>query len=85
VDFAFDGSEPIAKLVAEWADGNAILAHYYHDHDYFCTLDQGKGAGTSSVLHKDRRDWLVSEFGIKVISPAELAEITIKREAQSQS
>lgn len=77
IAFAFGEEEPVPKLVSEWADGDALIAHYWHGHDYFCTLDQGKGAGTQSVLHKSRRDWLLQEFDIKIVSPTELAQIIL--------
>jgi hypothetical protein len=75
IAFAFDVNEPVEKLVAEWADGDAVIAHYYHGHDYFCTLDRGRGAGTASVLHQSRRSWLLNDFGIKVVSPSALADL----------
>jgi len=64
----------ISEAIAEWADGDALAAHYGHGHDVFCTLDRGRGAGTQSVLHSSRRAWLESDFGIAILTPVELAE-----------
>lgn len=40
----------IANAVAEWADGDAISAHYGYGNDYFCTRDNAKAAGGDSVF-----------------------------------
>jgi len=71
--FAHGDSKKIPKAVAEWADGDALAAHYGHGHDVFCTLDNGRNAGTKSVLHKDHRQWLKEEFGLNICTPTELA------------
>jgi hypothetical protein len=66
-------SADIPDAVGEWADGDALAAHHGYRHDVFCTLDRGRGAGTRSVLHHSRRQWLSSAFGIVILTPAELA------------
>jgi hypothetical protein len=63
----------ISGAVAEWADGDAVAAHYGHSLDLFCTLDFGKSAGARSVLHASRRAWLHEAFGMTILTPAELA------------
>jgi hypothetical protein len=63
----------ISEAIAEWADGDALAAHHGHGHDVFCTLDRGRGAGRQSVLHQSRRQWLKTDFGVVILSPAELA------------
>jgi hypothetical protein len=63
----------ISEAIAEWADGDALAAHHGHEHDVFCTLDRGRGAGMQSVLHQSRRQWLKTDFGVVILSPAELA------------
>jgi hypothetical protein len=63
----------IPEAVGEWADGDALAAHHGHRHDVFCTLDRGRGAGTRSVLHHSRRQWLNDDFGIVILKPTELA------------
>ncbi|MDR3447960.1 hypothetical protein [Dyella sp.] len=76
--FIAAGSHPdqraVARAIAELADGDALAAHYGHDHDVFCTLDFGRGAGRSSVLHIDHRAWLRAEFGMSIFTPSELAQ-----------
>jgi hypothetical protein len=75
VAFAYgDDQAAIPGALAEWADGDALAAHYGHQHDVFCSLDRGGGAGSRSVLHHSRRKWLRDEFGIQVKSPTEVAE-----------
>jgi len=69
-----DKQSAVADAVAEWADGDALAAHYGHAHDAFCSLDRGRQAGSRSILHLSRRSWLAREFGIRVDSPIELAE-----------
>jgi hypothetical protein len=63
----------ISEAIAEWADGDALAAHHGHEHDVFCTLDRGRGAGMQSVLHQSRRQWLKDDFGIAILAPVELA------------
>jgi len=74
--FAYgDNQAAIPDAVAEWADGDALAAHYGHGHDVFCSLDRGRQAGSRSILQGSRRTWLMREFGIKVSSPIELSEL----------
>ena len=65
----------IIKAVAEWADGDAIAAHYAHGNDFFCTRDKAKSAGVSSILSENNRKWLESSYDIKFVSPEDLANI----------
>ncbi|WP_281545888.1 hypothetical protein [Grimontia sp. SpTr1] len=67
-----------AKDVGEWVDGDAIAGHYGFGVDYFCTNDQAKGAGSSSIFHSDNLCKLSEKYDIKVISPAELLELIIE-------
>ncbi|WP_155295302.1 hypothetical protein [Chromobacterium violaceum] len=69
-----ESEKELAQTIAEWADGDALAAHYAHKHDFFCTLDSGKSAGSSSVLHHSRRKWLQENFGIKIVTPKELVQ-----------
>jgi hypothetical protein len=64
----------VSKIVAEWADGDSVIAHYEYDHDFFCTLDEGKSTPLASVLDSSRRPWLLQNYGIKIVSPAELVQ-----------
>lgn len=72
--FAWCGDERrVSASIAEWSDGEAIAAHYGFQHDIFCTLDEGKSAGRSSVLHSTHRAWLRQELGIVIMSPDKLS------------
>ncbi|MEN2425078.1 hypothetical protein [Chromobacterium vaccinii] len=70
----------ISRMISEWADGDAIAAHYGHNHDIFCTFDQGKQAGTNSVMHYTHRSWLESDFNIKIFNPTQLAAYILSLE-----
>ncbi len=68
-------AENISKALAEWADGDAVAAHVGYKNDYFCTRDEGKSAGLSSVLSPQNRAILESKFGVKFISPESLCNL----------
>ena len=63
----------VARAIAEWADGDSIVAHYAYAGDFFCTQDRGRNAGSASILHPKHRAWLGREFGLRVVSISELA------------
>jgi hypothetical protein len=63
----------IAKAVAEWADGDAVAAHYGYANDYICTRDIAKSGGPDSVFSPKNRAWLESRYGVRFISPEQLA------------
>lgn len=67
----------IAEALAEWADGDAIAAHVGYKNDYFCTKDEAKSAGASSVLSRQNRAILRSKFGVKFISPQNLCNLIV--------
>ncbi|EJM26375.1 hypothetical protein [Pseudomonas sp. GM25] len=69
--------DPIAEKkfsegVAEWMDGDALAATYGYGHEYFCTYDQGKNAGQSSILHPKNRATYMQKYGVKIVTPEEL-------------
>jgi hypothetical protein len=64
---------PIAKAVAEWADGDAVASHYAYENDYICTRDIAKSGGQDSVFSQKNRAWLESKYGVKFITPEQLA------------
>ena len=64
----------VKEAVAEWADGDSLVAHYGYGIDLFCSRDCGKNAGKASVLHPDNRQWLSEEYGIQFVTLAELAK-----------
>lgn len=61
-----------AKAVAEWADGDALAAHYGYGIDYFCTNDRGRSAGTDSVFFASKLNELRQRFSLKIVDPNEL-------------
>lgn len=65
----------IASAVAEWADGDMVSAHVAYKNHYICTKDVAKGAGINSVFSQANRFWLERDYGVKVISPEELANL----------
>jgi hypothetical protein len=65
----------IAKAVAEWADSDSITAHIAMNNDYFCTRDQARGAGQSSILGDNNKAALIQQYGFKTVTPAELAQM----------
>lgn len=65
----------IAKAVAEWADGDAVSAHYAYGNDYVCTRDIAKAAGNNSVFSAANRTWLEQSYGVQFLNPEELARL----------
>ena len=69
--------DPIAdrkfsKGVAEWMDGDALAATYGYGHRYFCTCDQGGGAGSQSILHPQKRALFMNKYDVQILTPDEL-------------
>ena len=64
-----------AEAIAEWVDGEALSAHYAAGNDFFCTEDKAGNVGTGSIFHNQNRTRLEKEFGIKIISSCELAQL----------
>lgn len=63
----------LARAIAEWADGDAVAAHFAYGGQYFCTRDQAVRAGCDSVLAQDNRQRLHAQYGINFVSPEDLA------------
>ena len=68
-------NKEIASACSEWADGDSLAAHYSYKNTFFCTKDIGKSATSDSILDDSNRDWLLNEFGIKVVTPLELVGV----------
>lgn len=64
-----------AKDIGEWVDGDALASHYGYGIEYFCTNDQARGAGTSSIFSPNNLNKLKEEFGVTVVSPSELLKL----------
>ena len=54
----------IRKRFGDWADADALAAHYAYGNDIFCTNDSASGAGANSVMSKSNRTKLSKEFGV---------------------
>jgi hypothetical protein len=70
-------NEKIADAVGEWADEDALAAHYGYSNDYFCTEDLGKSAIKvfgQSILDPAHRTWLTATYGIEFVTMVELAK-----------
>lgn len=65
----------IAKAAAEWADGDSVAISIALGCDYFCTRDQGKVAGSKSVLSQTNLTWLKYEYEFETILPENLAKL----------
>ena len=63
----------IAKAIAETVDGDAVATSIGLGCDYFCTRDEAKGAGATSVFGKANLAWLNADYGFVVKKPEELA------------
>ena len=62
----------IPRAVAEWADGDAIAAHIAYKNDYFCTGDDAKQSGSSSIFSEENKKWLKSEFKVNFLDRKQL-------------
>lgn len=62
-----------ARAVAEWADGDSVASHIAYGNDFFCTQDQGKSAGGSSVFDPSNREWLAITYKVRFATVGELA------------
>lgn len=65
----------IASAVAEWADGDMVSAHVAYQNYYICTRDAAKAAGSNSVFSPSNRVWLERDYGVKFVSPVDLANL----------
>lgn len=65
--------DEVNRAIAEWADGDAVAAHYGYEFDLFCTEDMAANAGSTSVMSQVNRAWLGAQYKIKFVTLAELA------------
>ncbi len=61
------------QLISEWMDLDIVGSHYAYGLDYFCTLDRGGSAGSTSILHPDN-DFILRKYNVQIVSPAELLD-----------
>ena len=64
-----------SDAIAERVDGYSLSAHYAAGNDFFCTDDKAGNSGTGSIFHVENRTQLENEFGIKIISSCEAAQL----------
>ena len=67
--------QKFSKAIAEWVDGDSLSAHYAAGNDFFSTDDKAGNSGTGSIFHVENRTQLEKEFGIKIISSCEAAQL----------
>jgi hypothetical protein len=65
----------VEKAFAESADGDLVAAHIAFGNDYLCTDDRGISAGSPSIFDANNRAWLQSQYGVKIVSAQELADL----------
>ena len=70
-----ENEKKFSEAIAEWVDGEALSAHYASGNDYFCTDDKAGNAGTGSIFHNQNRTQLEKEFGMRIISSCEAAQL----------
>lgn len=63
----------VRPAVGEWCDALIVGSHVAYGNDTFCTADQGKNAGSGSLLHHTNRSNLAAQ-GIKILHPRDLVQ-----------
>jgi hypothetical protein len=66
-----------SAAVSEWCDGGSLAAHYAIGNDIFCTQDQGRNAGRSSIFHSENFRILSKRFSIKKMTLEELTSALV--------
>jgi hypothetical protein len=59
-----DVDDRVANAISEWADGDAVSAHYGYGNNVFCTNDRAAGAGPASVFSAANRNRLSQEYAL---------------------
>jgi hypothetical protein len=63
----------ISPLIGEWCDTLIVGSHLAYGNDIFCTADEGKSAGSGSLLFHGNRANLEQQ-GIHIMSPTKLLQ-----------
>jgi hypothetical protein len=63
----------VARVVAEWADGDSIAAHIGYSNEFFCTHDKGMGGGRPLTFDAENRAWLTATYGVSFVTLSDLA------------
>ncbi|TPL55411.1 hypothetical protein FJ942_17040 [Mesorhizobium sp. B2-4-2] len=61
----------VGPIIGEWCDTLIVGSHVGYGNDIFCTADEGKGAGSNSLLFHGNRANL-NQQGITIMSPVEV-------------
>ncbi|HEY5205917.1 MAG TPA: hypothetical protein VIJ63_15125 [Roseiarcus sp.] len=61
----------VARVCAEWADGELAAAHIAYANDILCTEDYAFGS-KQSIFNAENRAWLVARFGVRFARLSEL-------------
>lgn len=68
-------NKKISSSISEWSDGDALAAHYGYGIKYFCTYDNARNAGKSSIFSKENRSSLEQKYKISIKTPEKIIEI----------
>jgi hypothetical protein len=63
----------VGGMIGEWCDGLIVGSHFAYGNDIFCTTDEGKKAGSRSLLHRANWPNLAGQ-GIRIMTPGELVQ-----------
>ena len=63
----------VQRAIREWSDADSVAAHIGYEIDFFCTEDEGKSAGMTSVFDAENRAWLQTTYGVCFVTLSELA------------
>ena len=69
---AVDFDDRVANAISEWADGDAVSAHYGYGNDVFCTNDRASGAGAASVFSAANRKRLSQDYSVALCDLTEV-------------
>lgn len=72
------GKSQVFKRFGDWADADALAAHYAYGNDIFYTNDKASGAGSHSILSFENRARLRERFNIKFASPEDMQKLINK-------
>lgn len=61
----------VRPVISEWCDGLMVGSHLAYGNDVFCTADEGRNAGSGSLLHHTNRTNLAAQ-GVKIMHPRDL-------------
>lgn len=72
------GESQVFKRFGDWADADALAAHYAYGNDIFYTNDKASGAGSRSIFSSENRTRMGERFNIKFASPEDMQQLINK-------